>query len=156
MIKLSSSLTTTKERVEYGVGSIAKLPELLQQLSITKPFIITGTSLATKTDVIETVKNAAGTIIGGVFTTIKQHAPIEDINLAIDKLKKSESDGIIAVGGGSPIDAAKVVLSSYNDETGKLLKLISIPTTLSAAEFTIFAGFTGKLMILENQNNFKN
>lgn len=130
--------------MEYGIGSLAKLPELLQQLSITRPFIITGTSLATKTDVIEAVKNAAATTIGGVFTAIKQHAPIVDIKKAVVELKKSESDGIIAVGGGSPIDAAKVVLAFYKDETGVLLKLISIPTTLSAAEFTIIAAYTGE------------
>lgn len=64
----------------------------------------------------------------------------------MDELKKTESDGIIAVGGGSPIDAAKVVVGLYKEVTGTVLKLISIPTTLSAAESTIGAGFTGKFI----------
>lgn len=129
--------------MEYGIGSLSKLAEILRELSIIKPFIITGTSLATKTNVIEQVKDAAGTEVGGISTSIKQHAPIQDIRKALDDLKKSKSDGIVAVGGGSPIDAAKVVLGFYKEETGILLKLISIPTTLSAAEFTIIAGYTG-------------
>ncbi len=62
----------------------------------------------------------------------------------MDELKKSGSDGIVSVGGGSPIDAAKLVINFYKEETGTLLKLISIPTTLSAAELTIFAGYTSK------------
>jgi alcohol dehydrogenase class IV len=62
----------------------------------------------------------------------------------VNELKTTQSDGIIAVGGGSPIDAAKVIISFYKEETGILLKLISIPTTLSAAELTIFAGYTSK------------
>lgn len=131
-------------RVEHGPGSISKLSEILREHNITKPFIITGNSLATKTNVIEQVKDAAGVDAGGIFTSIKQHAPIQDIKKALDELKMSSSDGIIAVGGGSPIDAAKVVLAFYKEQNAKLLKLISIPTTLSAAEFTIFAGYTGK------------
>ena len=139
-----------KGRVEYGVGSLAKLADVLRDLSISKPFIITGNSLATKTDVIEQVKKAAGTEIAAVFSSIKQHAPIKDIKNAVDELKKTQSDGVIAVGGGSPIDAAKIVISFYKEETGTLLKLISIPTTLSAAELTIGAGYTSKY-----QNTFK-
>jgi len=131
-------------RVEYGIGSLSKLADVLHDLSIYKPFIITGNSLATKTDVIEQVKKAAGCEVAAVFTSIKQHAPIQDIKGALAELKKSESDGIIAVGGGSPIDAAKIVISFYKEQTGTLLKLISIPTTLSAAEFTNSAGYTGK------------
>ncbi len=61
-------------------------------------------------------------------------------------MKKTKSDGIIAVGGGSPIDAAKIVISFYKEETGILLKLISIPTTLSAAELTTGAGYTSKYL----------
>lgn len=133
-----------KGRVEYGIGSLSKLANVLRELSISKPFIVTGNSLATKTDVIEQVKKAADTEIGAVFASIKQHAPILDIKKALDELEKSESDGIVAVGGGSPIDAAKIVISFYKEKTGTLLKLISIPTTLSAAEQTIGAGYTGK------------
>jgi alcohol dehydrogenase class IV len=80
-----------------------------------------------------------------VFSSIKQHAPIHDIQTAVDQLKKSHCDGIIAVGGGSPIDASKIIISFYKEETGTLLKLVSIPTTLSAAELTIIAGYTSKL-----------
>jgi alcohol dehydrogenase class IV len=117
---------------------------VLRDLSIHKPFIVTGNSLATKTDVIEQVKKAAGCQIAAVFASIKQHAPIQDIKNAVDELKTSKGDGIIAVGGGSPIDASKLIISFYKEETGSLLKLISIPTTLSAAELTIIAGYTSK------------
>lgn len=66
----------------------------------------------------------------------------------MNQLKKNGGDGIIAVGGGSPIDAAKIVISFYKEETDVLLKLISIPTTLSAAELTIIAGYTSKLFLI--------
>ncbi|CAF1476410.1 unnamed protein product [Adineta steineri] len=135
---------TILKRVEYGIGSLAKLADILRDLSISKPLIITGNSLATKTDVIEQVKKAANSQISGVFSSIKQHAPVEDIKKCVNELKESKCDGIIGVGGGSPIDAAKIVISFYKEETGILLKLISIPTTLSAAELTILAGYTNE------------
>ncbi|UJR11497.1 hypothetical protein I4U23_015677 [Adineta vaga] len=135
---------TILRRVEYGVGSLSKLADVLRDFSISKAFIITGNSLATKTDVIEQVKKAAGCSITAVFSSIKQHAPIDDTKQAIEQLKQTESDGILAVGGGSPIDAAKLVIHFYKEQTGILLKLISIPTTLSAAEMTIGAGYTNE------------
>ena len=118
---------------------------MLTELSISKPFVITGNSLVTKTNVIEQVKSAAGCQVVAVCSAIKQFAPIEDVQAAVSELKKSGGDGVIAVGGGSPIDAAKVVISFYKEEVGKWLKLVCIPTTLSAAEQTITAGYIGKL-----------
>ena len=130
--------------MEYGVGSLSKLADVLRDLSISKALIITGNSLATKTDVIEQVKRAAGCPLTTVFSSIKQHAPIGDIQNAVEELKRSGSDGIVAVGGGSPIDAAKLAISFYKEQTSIVLKLVSIPTTLSAAEFTTGAGYTSK------------
>lgn len=47
---------------------------------------------------------------------------------------------IVSVGGGSPIDASKAILYHlYQENGGRLLKQIAIPTTLSAAEFTVCA-----------------
>lgn len=132
------------ERVEYGIGSLSKLADILDELSIKKPFLLTGTSLATKTDVIERVKDASGCKVITIFSGIQQHAPIQTIKMAVVELSNADSDGIIAVGGGSPIDAAKLMIYLYHEETGRLLKLVSIPTTLSAAEYTVIAGYTGK------------
>lgn len=129
-------------RVEFGLGSLAKLGDALESLSIRQPFIVTGKSLATKTKVIEQVKEASRCGSSSVFTGIEQHAPVATIRAAIGELQATQADGLIAVGGGSPIDAAKLIVHFHQEETGRLLKLVSIPTTLAAAEFTILAGYT--------------
>ena len=53
----------------------------------------------------------------------------------------SGADFIIGVGGGSPIDASKAM--SYwiheRDSSRPYVKQIAIPTTLSAAEYTVRA-----------------
>ena len=47
-------------------------------------------------------------------------------------------DVIVAVGGGSPTDTAKTILYLLQQETGgPYLPQIAIPTTLSAAEYTV-------------------
>ena len=40
------------------------------------------------------------------------------------------------------VDSCKAMINFMQKETGKLLKLVAIPTTLSAAEYTILAGWT--------------
>ena len=136
------NVLTRLEKVEYGLGSLNKLGDALESLAIRKPFIVTGKSLATKTKVIEEVKQASRCDSCTVYTGIEQHVPIATVKAAVHQLKAAQADGVIAVGGGSPIDAAKLVVHFYQEETGRLLKLISIPTTLSAAEFTIIGGYT--------------
>ncbi|KAH7345105.1 alcohol dehydrogenase [Rhizoctonia solani] len=79
------------------------------------------------------------------FTDIGQHTPVAGIKAALDILKEKNADIIIALGGGSPIDAAKAISYYRNQSTGQaFLKIVAIPTTLSAAEYTQNAGYTGE------------
>lgn len=75
---------------------------------------------------------------GGVFYEIGQHAPIAGIRKGQQAFKDAGADVIVSVGGGSPIDAAKAILYNIQQERGgPVLKQIAIPTTLSAAEYTV-------------------
>lgn len=58
--------------------------------------------------------------------------------------QSSGADCIVSVGGGSPIDASKAIIHQlHQEDTSKpFLRQIAIPTTLSAAEYTVGAGFT--------------
>ena len=75
---------------------------------------------------------------GGTFFGIGQHAPIAGIRNGVQAFKDNGCDIIVSVGGGSPIDAAKAILHMISEETGgPVLPHIAIPTTLSAAEYTV-------------------
>jgi alcohol dehydrogenase class IV len=77
-------------------------------------------------------------VYGATFSDIGQHAPIAGIQAGVQLLKDVQADVIVSVGGGSPIDAAKVMISLLQKETGgEFLKQIAIPTTLSAAEYAV-------------------
>ena len=135
---------THLQRLYYGPSSVHKhLLECLPNGS-SKAFIITGSSLATKTPLIKQVeellsqKHHAGT-----FTKIKQHAPVAQLDEATEIVQKdSDIDTIISIGGGSPIDSAKAISHRLHEKSGKYLYHITIPTTLSAAECTFMAGYT--------------
>ena len=75
---------------------------------------------------------------GATFYEIGQHSPIGDIKKGIQMMKDVGADIIVAVGGGSPVDASKAILYNLQKETGgPTLYQIAIPTTLSAAEYTV-------------------
>ena len=77
---------------------------------------------------------------GATFYEIGQHTPVEGIRRGLKLFQDSGADVIVSVGGGSPIDGSKAMLYYHRQETGKpLLRQIAIPTTLSAAEYTVRA-----------------
>lgn len=71
------------------------------------------------------------------FCDIGQHAPVSGIKAGLEELKTSGADIVLSVGGGSPIDAAKAMIHFLEQAGGPRLKHIAIPTTLSAAEYTV-------------------
>jgi alcohol dehydrogenase class IV len=81
----------------------------------------------------------------GTFYDVGQHAPIAGIRDGLKAFKEAGADAIVSVGGGSPIDASKVILYHLQKENPgePCKKQIAIPTTLSAAEYTV--RFLGRL-----------
>ncbi|KAF8070522.1 alcohol dehydrogenase IV [Lyophyllum atratum] len=138
--------TDTLKGVYYGPGSTTTaLPKLLDTLAIKKALVVTGKTLNDKTDVVKEVENLLKEhgAYGTTFYEIGQHSPISGIRRAIEIFRQYQCDGIVSVGGGSPIDASKAILYFLQKETGgPTLFQIAIPTTLSAAEYSIGAGYT--------------
>ncbi|KAI5889438.1 Dehydroquinate synthase-like protein [Schizophyllum commune H4-8] len=138
--------TDTLKGVYYGPGVIqAALPKLLSTLSGTKALIVTGKTLYHKTDVVKTVESIlrANNAYGATFYDIGEHSPIAGIRAGVSAFRDSGCDIIVSVGGGSPIDASKAILYYIQPERGGPMPLqIAVPTTLSAAEYTVGAGFT--------------
>jgi alcohol dehydrogenase class IV len=75
---------------------------------------------------------------GATFSEISQHSPIAGIRNGMKQYMDAACDCIVAVGGGSPIDASKAILYNIQkDFGGNTPPQIAIPTTLSAAEYTV-------------------
>lgn len=143
------------EQLWYGPGSVRSHLASALPTSSSRAFIITGSSLASKTDLVKQVEEALGpSRHAGTFAKIGQHAPVAQLDEAAELVGGDEGvDTVISVGGGSPIDAAKAISMRCKERRGKFLFHVAIPTTLSAAECTFFAGYTdgdGKKKLLSD------
>ncbi|EUC48675.1 hypothetical protein COCMIDRAFT_33952 [Bipolaris oryzae ATCC 44560] len=135
---------TQLQRLYYGADSVTKYLLACLPKTSSKAFIITGTSLATKTPLVKQVEELLGEKHAGTFSKIGEHAPVAQLDEATKLVKKDETiDTVISIGGGSPIDSAKAISYRLHEKTGKFLYHITIPTTLGAAECTFIAGYTG-------------
>ena len=134
---------TPIERVYFGTGSISKLRNALDRIGSQRPFLVTGQSIATKTDLVARVERSSGRKLAGVFSEIRQHAPMSGITRAATAVKEAKADSLISLGGGSPIDSTKIIVKELSGGFQlPAIPHIAVPTTLSAAEFSDIAGMT--------------
>jgi maleylacetate reductase len=76
---------------------------------------------------------------------IGQHAPMGQVDAAFRQAAEADVDAVVSFGGGSPIDAAKMLavrLADRDTKAARGLPHVAVPTTLSAAELAAGAGFT--------------
>jgi len=130
--------------IYYGPNSVENHLISVLPSENSKAFIITGNTLATKTNLISKVEHLLSQKHHvGTFSRISEHAPVKQLDEATEVIKEDTSiDTIISVGGGSPIDSAKVISHRVHEKYGKYLYHITIPTTISAAECSGTAGYT--------------
>ena len=120
--------------IHWGPGSVAELGAELQRLEATRIGVVTTRSLVDALDRLG-IESAETVVIG-------QHAPMSQIDEGVKAVKTAEVDGLVSYGGGSAIDAAKIISVRLADSGGRPVPHIAIPTTLSAAELAPGAGFT--------------
>jgi maleylacetate reductase len=155
------------DRVVYGVPLAEALAEEIRLRDSRAVYVMASGSLTRQTDVIKSVRDVLGNRLAGVYAKIGAHTPRVDVVAATNEARAAKADLVLTVGGGSVTDAAKMVgLCLGNDVTrpeqldhfrawitpeGKNerpptkppgVRFIAVPTTLSAGEFTSFAGCT--------------
>lgn len=121
----------------FGQGALDKLEELKGQ----KVAIITDKFMAT-TEAMEEIKRKLAVCEAvSIFSEVIPDPTIELVTKGLKFLINAEVTTVIAVGGGSSIDAAKaVVLMAKQTEPSLNIKLIAIPTTSgTGSEVTQFA-----------------
>lgn len=144
-------------------GGLAKLPEVAKELGGTKAFIISGPHL-NKMGIVGKCIEAleAKGIKATVYTDTEGNPSVETVEKATESFKESDSDFIIALGGGSPMDVAKAVgvVAKYGGSItdyegggkvpGDIIPLIAVPTTAgTGSEVTAFS------VITDHSRNYK-
>jgi len=140
------SVLSWPTRIVVGAGALARLPHEVRRLRLQRPLVVTdaGVARAGLLDRVLALLGEAG-IVHVLFDRVKPDPTEPDVFAGLEAYRTGGCDGIVALGGGSPLDAAKLVqlltshappLSQYDDATGgdrfvthPLPPLIAIPTT---------------------------
>jgi alcohol dehydrogenase class IV len=136
--------------IRFGVGRIKELPEACQKLGMRNPLLVTGPVVARLPFIekmLESNRNAG--IETRIFSKITSEPDSGCIKKGARIFKQGQFDGIIAVGGGSTLDAGKAIALAvavgqkylWNYRFGskiptttprKIHAVIAIPTTAGA------------------------
>ena len=140
--------------IRLGGGTLNELPEVLAEIGVSKPFVVTDPFLARTgpLDRLTRILGDAGVPVRVFDRTVSD--PIEaSVAETLAAFKEGDHDCVVAFGGGSPIDTAKAVavlavrggrmapLKAPHAENTAGLPIIAIPTTAGtgseATRFTI-------------------
>lgn len=141
---------TTPKKLISGRGSVSFLPELLKELNLEKPFVVIDPKVK-KANFGKQFSN----LCENSFDDFGTNPTFSQVNNGVLFFRKDKYDSIIAVGGGSAIDLAKVVglvVSNggvaedyFQGKKAKIqpVPIVAIPTTCgTGAESSPFAVIT--------------
>jgi maleylacetate reductase len=154
-----------QDAVVYGRPAAQAVAELAERYHASRLMIMTTKSLGGPEGPAAKLAGELGSLAVGVFDAIASHSPRADVIAGADAAREAGADLLVALGGGSVIDAAKLMqfclwagirapgeLGAWRlgrgpdrKDTAQIasgVRMIAIPTTLSAAEFTGVAGVT--------------
>ena len=129
---------------EYYIGPDlnTQLAALLQKLNVTKVFLVRGKKSYTScgaSDVMDAVLSGRG-IKTVCFFDFLTNPRVEDVRKGVLLCKSQCPNIILAVGGGSALDMAKLIRYHIYKETDSYIPLVVIPTTAgTGAETTHFS-----------------
>ena len=155
------------DSVIYGQDFAAAVAGEAARLDARRVFVLAGGTLSRTTDLPDRLRAALGARFAGIWTRMGAHTPRTDVVAAATAAREAGADLLATLGGGSVTDAAKMVglclgngvttpegldafraLTRADGTTTRPptappgVRAIAVPTTLSAGEYTAFAGCT--------------
>ena len=155
------------ESVVFGKPYTEAVTQEVDRLEARAVFVLASGTVARTTDLVDRLRLMLGNRFAGLCARIGAHTPRTDVVAAANMAREAGADLIVTLGGGSVTDAAKMVglclgngisdpaqLDDYrarvaaDGTTGRPpvkppgVRMIAIPTTLSAGEFSAGAGCT--------------
>jgi len=131
-------------QIEFDYGALAQIQAHCQRAGITRALVVTDKGVRAA-GVLQPVLDALGGLAVAVFDDVPSNPTEAAVRGAADVYRSQDCDGLVAVGGGSPIDCAKGVaiaathpgpLKTYATIEGGSPKitdaaapLIAVPTT---------------------------
>jgi choline dehydrogenase len=140
-------------RMVHGPGSIGRLGELAGELGITRPLLVTDPGVVGAGLADEALRQLVDAVL---FDGVRPNPDIELVGEASAVYREHGCDGLVALGGGSPIDTAKAVgvevehggsILEYEyggtPITKRVPPLVAVPTTSgTGSEVTLWSVIT--------------
>ena len=136
------SLFTFPNRILFGEGSSGELPAELARLGVSRPLVVTDAGLVAS-GLVARIVGPLGEV--PIFDGVEPNPTEADVLAGLDRYRAEGCDGLVALGGGSPIDAAKAIrllathsgrLVDYDFTAGGVDKItpdlppmVAVPTT---------------------------
>jgi len=144
------------QMILFGENKIDELKKISKKENLKKVLLISDRILEKIGTVEKLIRILeAANIQVNTFLDVEANPSVETVNKAVEACKKEGADGIVALGGGSPMDVAKAVavLTTYggaitdyegaHQVPGPIMPLIAIPTTAgTGSEVTAFSVIT--------------
>jgi alcohol dehydrogenase class IV len=96
-------------RVYSGLDALEQLPAELGRHRARRAYVICGRSVSRKTALITRIRTLLGASFAGLYDEMGKDSPIADVIAARDGARAAAADLLIAVGGGSVIQATRIV-----------------------------------------------
>lgn len=121
------------QRVVFGVGSAARIPEEIERMGTTRALVL---STPVQAGIAEAVARGLGDRVAGTFDRATMHVPAELAEEARDRARALGADCFVAVGGGSTIGLGKAIALTSG------IPILAVPTTYAGSEMTPIYGLT--------------
>ena len=119
---------TVPSRIIFGQGKASSLKDEVQKLGGKRALVLSGRTVAEKTDTVRKVNEALGDLSAGVYSGLTQRAPlaaaVEAANLAVSQ----GVDTLVGVGGSTISDASRMiaVLMAEGIDTVEQLRALGV------------------------------
>ena len=144
--------------IRFGQGCTSDLRSELHILGYDQALVVTGETTGSTPEVMRPIRQGLDDRLAGVFTETTAKKRLQTAVRCADKLAETDADVLVAVGGGSSLDIARVAsvvaarasspetLGTQLAATGTLsvpddiTPVVAVPTTLAGAELSMLAG----------------
>jgi alcohol dehydrogenase class IV len=162
---LTYNYNSVAQEVVCAPDAISGLPGVLDRAGVKRAMVVCGPSILEKSNVVDRVKAALGERWVGLFSGVAPHSPVHTLDEAMRLAADFRPDCLVSVGGGSTHDTTKGI-ATLMGEGGKVhdyqvifeppdtvilpefshdrVPIITVPTTMGAAELSRGAGFADK------------
>jgi alcohol dehydrogenase len=149
-------------RIKFGLGVAGQLANELEALGARKVLIVTDRGIAGAGLLDRVTESLKGKVEFTVYDGVEENPKDRNVEEAAEFARRNGADCVVALGGGSPIDAAKAVCvlalqgGRAKDYKGKgkikdkCLPLVTIPTTSGTGSEVTFSS-----VITDTDENYK-